>query len=268
MTHIPAIGMGTYRLTDQVAFDSVSMALKVGYRHIDTAAVYQNEIPVGQAISKSGIPRDDIFLTTKVWINNLSVTHFIDSVKISLDNLDTDYVDLLLIHWPSPNDDIPMFEYLAQLANARAMGLTQYIGVSNFTINQMKTAMDLLPRDHILTNQIEIHPYLQNKKLIDFCQSRHILVTAYMPFAVGKALADDTIKHIAKLHKATPAQIILAWMDTKNLISIPSSSKQANLESNLHYTQINLTTHECKLIDALDKNERIANPDFAPKWDE
>lgn len=268
MTHIPAIGMGTYRLTDQVAFDSVSMALKAGYRHIDTASIYQNEIPVGQAISKSGIPREDVFVTTKVWINNLSAKTFIDSVKVSLDNLDTDYVDLLLIHWPSPNNDIPMAEYLAQLANARAMGLTQYIGVSNFTISQMKTAMDLLPRDHILTNQIEVHPYLQNKKLIDFCQSRHILITAYMPFAVGKALKDDTIQHIAKLHNATPAQVILAWMDSKNLISIPSSSSQANLESNLHYTQIDLTTHECKLVDALDKNERIADPDFAPDWDE
>ncbi|WP_299494842.1 2,5-didehydrogluconate reductase DkgB [uncultured Shewanella sp.] len=268
MMHIPAIGMGTYRLTDQVAFDSVSMALKAGYRHIDTAAIYQNEIPVGQAISKSGIPRDDIFLTTKVWMNNLSAKSFIDSVKVSLDNLDTSYVDLLLIHWPSPDNQVPMSEYLSLLANARAMGLTQYIGVSNFTINQMKTAMDLLPREHILTNQIEVHPYLQNKKLIDFCQSRHILITAYMPFAVGQALKDDTILQIANLHNATPAQIILAWMDNKNLISIPSSSKQTNLEDNLLYTQVELTSHECKLIDSLDKHKRIANPDFAPDWDE
>ena len=210
---VPAFGLGTFRLKDQTVIDSVRNALDVGYRAIDTAQIYGNEAEVGQAIADSGVPREEIYLTTKVWITAFKREALLASLRTSLEKLRTDHVDLALIHWPSPNDkvDVPMEEYLTALAEAKAQGLTKAIGISNFTIAQTRKAIEILGADAIATNQIEIHPYLQNRLLVKFLQDNGIHITAYMSLAYGEVIKDPVIQAIAGRHQATPAQIALAW---------------------------------------------------------
>ncbi|CQJ14997.1 2%2C5-diketo-D-gluconate reductase B [Yersinia mollaretii] len=150
---VPAFGLGTFRLQDQVVVDSVSQALKLGYRTIDTAQIYENEAAVGQAIVQSGIRRDELFITTKIWITNLAQGKLIPSLRESLQKLKTDYVDLTLIHWPSPNDEVSVAEFMAELMEAKELGLTRQIGISNFTIDLMKQAIAAVGAESITTNQ-------------------------------------------------------------------------------------------------------------------
>lgn len=261
------LGMGTFRLQDQVAYDSVKMALEEGYRHIDTAQIYGNEADVGQAIADSDIPRNELFITTKVWFESFDDVKFIDSVKESLTKLKTDYVDLLLIHWPSPKDDVDMALYLNELKKAKALGLARNIGVSNFTIAQTQQAIGILGAENMFTNQIEVHPYLQNDKLVAFCQANGIQVTGYMPFAYGKVLSDKTLKALAEKHDVSTAQLVIQWLAQRDIITIPSSTKRSNLASNLEKINVTLSDEEMAQIATLDCNDRQANPDFAPEWD-
>jgi len=265
--HIPVLGLGTFRLKDDVAFNSVKLALEIGYRHIDTAQIYENESEVGSAIKESKIPREEIFITTKIWTENLSAEKLIPSLKESLTKLKTDYVDLTLIHWPSPNGAVPLEESLKALKEAKDLGLTKEIGVSNFPIAELKKAIEILGSEEIFTNQIEVHPYLQNKKLIDFCNTEDILVTAYMPLAYGKVVQDETLKKIGEKHGISAADVALAWLNEQELIIIPSSTKRVNLENNLNFPEIAFSKKELSLIAALDDGSRIANPPFAPTWD-
>lgn len=261
------LGMGTFRLEGQVAYDSVKMALEEGYRHIDTAQIYGNESELGQAIADSGIARDELFITTKVWIESFTEDAFLDSVKSSLAKLKTDYVDLLLIHWPSPDNDVPMVVYLGELKKAKEQGLTREIGISNFTISQTQQAIDILGNSEIFTNQVEVHPYLQNDKIVDFCQANEITVTGYMPFAYGKVLTDETLTNIAEKHQITTAQLVIQWLAQRNIVTIPSSTKQKNLASNFEKIKVTLSDDEMERIALLDRNDRQADPDFAPAWD-
>lgn len=264
---IPALGLGTFRLKDEVAFNSVKTALEVGYRLIDTAQIYENESEVGAAVAESGIPREEIYITTKIWLTNLSKEKLIPSLKESLVKLKTDYVDLTLIHWPSPNEEIPLEETLAALMEAKAAGLTKEIGVSNFPIAELKKAIALIGSEEIYTNQVEVHPYLQNKKLIDFCNDEEILVTAYMPLAYGRVINDETLIEIGKKHGISAADVVLAWLYNQDLVIIPSSTKRENMENNLNFPEISFSKEEMKKIAALDDGSRIATPPFAPKWD-
>lgn len=262
-----SLGMGTFRLQGDVAYDSVKMALEEGYRHIDTAQIYGNEAEVGQAIADSGIAREEVFITTKVWIESFTKETFLDSVKDSLSKLQTEYVDLLLIHWPSPSDAVPMAEYLGELKQAKTLGLTREIGISNFTIAQTKEAISILGQGEIFTNQVEVHPYLQNDKLVEFCQAEGIQVTGYMPFAYGKVLVDNTLKSIADKHHISTAQLAISWLAQRNIVTIPSSTKRKNLASNLASVSVSLSDEELAAIAKLDRNDRQVNPDFAPAWD-
>lgn len=264
---LPAIGLGTFRIKGRELIDSVTSALDLGYRHIDTAQLYDNETEVGQAIRQSGVPREDIFLTTKVWFDRLKGEDLINSLEESLARLATDHVDLALIHWPSPNDEVPMAEYISALNHARERGLTRHIGISNFTIRQVDEALAAPGGDRIVTNQIEVHPYLANHKLVQHCQKAGLQVTGYMPLAVGKVMQDPVLQEIGRAHEATPAQIALAWVASRNLVVIPSSTKPAHQKANLAALQISLSAEDMARIDQLDANERIANPDFAPAWD-
>lgn len=264
---MPSLGMGTFRLEDEVCYDSVSMALDVGFRHIDTAQIYGNEEQVGRAIKDSGIARDELFITTKVWNNELNQKDFLPSVEESLRKLRLDYVDLLLIHWPSPENGESMEEYLGELAKAKAQGLTKHIGVSNFTIAHLKEAVTILGEGEIFTNQVEVHPYLTNMELRDFCRDNNIHITGYMPFAVGKVLKDDTIKAIADKHGVTSAEVVVAWELAHGMAIIPSSTKRKNLETNMKGAELTLTQEEIAQIDALDRDDRQATPDFSPEWD-
>lgn len=264
---LPRIGMGTFRLKGNDARDAVKSALSLGYRHIDTAQMYGNESEVGDGITSSGIPRREIFLTTKVWHDQLEKNDLINSLHDSLARLKTDHVDLTLIHWPSPDDHVPMEEYLGALRDAQREGLTTHIGVSNFTCAQMDQAIDILGEDAILTNQVEVHPFLANRKVVEHAQKLGIMVTGYMPLAVGKVMEDETLIRIAEARNLTPAQVALAWVASRGVVVIPSSTRATHQKANLDALNVELTEEEVAQIDKLDRNDRIANPGFAPDWD-
>lgn len=265
---IPAFGLGTFRLKGQVVIDSVKNGLDVGYRVIDTAQIYGNEAEVGQAIAESGVPRSELFITTKIWTDNYAADKLVPSLKDSLARLRTTQVDLTLIHWPSPGNAVPVAEFMGALADAKAQGLTEHIGVSNFNIALMQQAIAAVGASEIATNQVELHPYLQNRKLAAFAQSQGIHITSYMTLAYGKVLNDPVIGAIATAHGATPAQVVLAWAMQLGYAVIPSSTKRANLEGNLRALQLKLTEADMAQIAALDRNERLTDPTgLSPAWD-
>lgn len=265
---IPAFGLGTFRLKDQVVIDSVRTGLELGYRLIDTAQIYGNEAEVGQAIAESGVPRDDLFITTKIWTDSYAADKLVPSLKGSLAKLRTGQVDLTLIHWPAPGGPVPLAEFMGALADAKAQGLTKQIGVSNFNIDLMKQAIEVVGAGQIATNQIELHPYLQNGKVAAFAASQGIRVTSYMTLAYGKVLKDSVIEAIASARGATAAQVVLAWALQLGYAVIPSSTKRVNLEGNLKAQQLVLSAGEMAQIAALERNERLVSPQgLAPAWD-
>ena len=265
---IPAFGLGTFRLKDQVVIDSVKNGLDLGYRLIDTAQIYGNEAEVGRAIAESGVPRSDLFITTKVWTDNFAQDKLVPSLKESLVKLRTDHVDLTLIHWPSPKGAVPVAEFMGALAQAKAQGLTRLIGVSNFTIALLREAIAAVGAGAIATNQIELHPYLQNRAVAEFARSQGIHTTSYMTLAYGKVLGDPVITDIAASRGWTPAQVALAWAMQLGHAVIPSSTKRENLRSNLLATQLRLSDDQMARIAALDQGKRLVNPEgLAPVWD-
>ncbi|CAJ1868217.1 2,5-diketo-D-gluconic acid reductase B [Aeromonas jandaei] len=264
---MPNLGLGTFRLTGHPLRDSLLQGLELGYRHIDTAQIYANEAEVGQLMSESSVPRQDIYLTTKVWICEFGPGKVIPSLEVSLEKLGTDYLDLALIHWPSPKDEVPMAVYLEQLAEAKARGLAREIGVSNFTVAQLKQAIEILGPGAIAHQQIEVHPLLQNRKLVEFCRDQEIAITAYMPLAYGKVLTEPLLIEIGQRHGVSAAQASLAWLLAQGMAVIPSSTKRENLAANLAALNIRLSKEEMAIITTLERGERCANPDFAPDWD-
>lgn len=265
--NMPNIGAGTFRLQGQQAIDSVANALDLGYRHIDTAQIYGNEPDVGQALAESGVARDEVFVTTKIWTEHLSAAALIPSLEESLRKLRLETVDLTLIHWPSPGAAVSVAESMRALMEARERGLTRAIGISNFTIPLMREAIAAVGAGNIATNQVELHPYLQNRAVAAFAREHGIHVTAYMPLAYGKVLDDPVIARIADSLKATPAQVTLAWLLDKGYAVIPSSTRRANLASNLAAGALKLDADQVAAIDALERGERLVSPDFAPQWD-
>lgn len=263
---IPSFGAGTFRLQGPAAFDSVRNAIEAGYRAVDTAQIYNNEAEVGQAVAGSGVARADLFLTTKVWNDNFAAGRLVASLEESLEKLRTDYVDLALIHWPLSK--VPVEEYMVALASARESGLARQIGISNFNIDYTRRAIAAVGAKQIATNQIELSPYLQNRKLVAFLQEQGIHVTSYMTLGYGKVLEDPAIAAIAARHEATPAQVTLAWAMQLGYSVIPSSTKRENLASNLLATGLQLTAQDMAEIAALERNGRMVNPEgLAPAWD-
>ncbi|SEK26687.1 2,5-didehydrogluconate reductase DkgB [Halomonas daqiaonensis] len=264
---LPNPGLGTFRLQGDTLKRVIHDALELGFRHIDTAQMYDNEQDVGAAIAESEVPRETLFVTTKVWHDRLEPASLKASVEESLEKLGTDYVDLLLIHWPSPDEAVPMTDYLTALREVQQAGQARHIGVSNFTIAQVDRALEILGPEWLLTNQVEVHPFLQNRAVVEHCQSRGLTVTGYMPLAVGKVLEDETLKDIAEAHGVTPAQVVLAWTRSRGVVTIPSSTRREHLAANLEAVDIKLGDDELEAIAGLDRGERIADPDFAPEWD-
>lgn len=265
---IPAFGLGTFRLQDDVVIHSLKNALELGYRTVDTAQIYENEAAVGQAIAESGIARDELFITTKIWIENLSADKLAPSLKESLVKLRTDYVDLTLIHWPSPGAAVSVKESMKALMAAKEAGLTRQIGISNFPIALMKEAIDAVGVENIATNQIELHPFLQNREVVDFAEQKGLHITSYMTLAYGEALKDEVIKTIAQKHQATPAQVVLAWAMQLGYAVIPSSTKRDNLAGNMAAIDLKLDAEDLANIAALDRQQRLVSPEgLAPNWD-
>lgn len=265
---LPTFGVGTFRLTGQAAVDSVSTALELGYRAVDTAQIYGNEAEVGKAIAESGVRRDDLFVTTKIWTDNYSRRKLVPSLRESLDRLRMDHVDLTLIHWPAPGNGIELPEYMEALAEAKSLGLTRQIGISNFNIDLTRQAIAAVGSEAIATNQIELSPYLQNARLTAFLAEQGIRVTSYMTLAYGKVLADPVLAQIAEKHRATVAQVALAWALRLGYAVIPSSTKRENLASNLLARDLHLDDDDMARIARLERNGREVSPaGLAPVWD-
>lgn len=265
---VPKFGLGTFRLSGQTVIDSVKTALEVGYRAVDTAQIYANEAEVGQAIAESQVNRESLFITTKIWTENYAPDKLISSLKDSLRKLRTDAVNLTLIHWPALKLGVSIPEVMQALLEAKQQGLTDHIGISNFNIELTQQAIDSIGLKHIATNQIELSPYLQNHRLVDFLQAQKIDVTSYMTLAYGKVLNDPLLLDIAAQHQASSAQIALAWALQQGFAVIPSSTKREHLIANLRAQEIQLTKDEMAAIAKLDRNTHEVNPEqLAPLWD-
>jgi 2,5-diketo-D-gluconate reductase B len=265
--NIPQLGLGTFRLQGQQVIDSVRNGLELGYRHVDTAQIYGNEAEVGQALLASGVARDEVFVTTKIWLDNLAGDKLIASLKDSLHKLRLEQLDLTLIHWPSPQGAVPVAESMQALLEARTQGLTGAIGVSNFTNALLAQAIAAVGAPNIATNQVELHPFLQNRSVAAFTREHGLHVTAYMPLAYGKVLDCPVIRSIAERLKAAPAQVALAWSMAKGHAVIPSSTRRENLSSNLSALSVRLSADDIAAIDGLERGERLVSPDFGPVWD-
>lgn len=266
-TDIPAIGMGTWTLEGDQARTLVARALEVGYRHIDTAAMYKNEEAVGRGLKDSGLARGDYFLTTKVWPSDAAADDFVASVEVSLNRLGTDHVDLILIHWPSKT--VPFAETIGALNEVRAKGWARAIGISNFTINQIEEVVALSDAP-LACNQIEYHPLLNQTRVIETCRKHGLAVTSYCPLARGGDLFDDpAITGPAARTGATPAQVVLRWhIQQDGVIAIPRTSNPDRLAENLSIDGFELTAEEMAAISALrGAGYRICDFEFSPVWD-
>ena len=254
---IPAIGFGTSSLADNAA-EIIGTALATGYRHIDTAWKYGSERAVGEAMRASKVPRGEVFLTTKVSHEYLRAEDFARSVDESLKNLGVDYVDLLLVHWPSQS--IPLAETMGALAMAKRRKLARHVGVANFNIALLEQARALCP-EPLAVLQAEYHPYLDQSKLLDACRRHQLIFTAFCPLARGRLFNDPVLREIARRRGRTVAQVALRWLLQQQVAAIPRSSNPQRIAENINVFDFTLTDHEMKQIAALKKPDgRIANP--------
>lgn len=264
--NMPQIGFGTSQLGD--CGELVATALRLGYRHIDTAWKYGSEKGVGAGIRASGVPRSEIFLVTKVSHEYLRAADFARSVDESLKNLQVDHVDLLHVHWPAV-DKIPMAETMAALAKAKRQGLTRHIGVANFNIALLEEARRTCP-EPLATLQAEYHPYLDQRRVLDYCREHGMIFTAYCPLARGRLFGDPVLTAISREKNRSVAQVVLRWLVQQgNIAPIPRSSNPERIAQNLDVFNFTLTADEMKRIHALARPDgRIANPaGRAPAWD-
>ncbi len=265
---IPQLGLGTYGRTGDAGVAVLLKAIEIGYRHLDTAQSYDTEQPVGEAIRRSGLPRDVFFLTTKVADTKLDKASFLPSVEASIETLGVGPPDLLLIHWPSEKNRVPVEDYILALALAQQRGLTRLIGVSNFPIALLERTESLLGKGAISTNQVEIHPYLQAPKLRDYARSKNLPLTAYRPLTKGEVQDDPVLKRIALGHGVTTSAVSLAFLMAEGHIVIPSSGNVLNLKANMAASGVQLTSQEMEAIRALDRGYRSVNPEKSPAWDD
>jgi 2,5-diketo-D-gluconate reductase B len=260
---LPSIGFGTWCLEGRDCAEGVADALAAGYRHVDTARMYGNEGDVGQGMRSSGVDRSEVWLTTKVWPDDLDPDRVRYSLERSLRALGTDYVDLYMIHWP--NTRVPLAATLEAMIALRDENRTREIGVSNFTSQQFREALDLAP---VLANQVEYHPYLDQSAVLEVCRERDAELTAYRPLVKGAALEDPVIAEIAAAHGATPAQVTLAWLIGQDRVSaVPKASSPERRRENLAALELELTAEERARIDALPKDRRAVETQWAPDWD-
>lgn len=258
---IPALGLGTWRMKGQECIEAVEHALNMGYRHIDTAEMYDNERQVGLGIKKADVDREDIFLTTKVWHTHLDYGGVKRAAHNSLDRIDTSYVDLLLIHWP--NTDVPLEETFRAMRELKDDGLVNHIGVSNFTVELLDKA--LLETDEIIANQVEMHVFHQQQKLHRYCMNNRLFLTAYSPLARGRVTENEVLQEIGEKYDKTAAQVALRWLiQQENVLAIPKAVPEELQRENLGATEFKLADEDMQRIFKLDERKRLVNPGFAP----
>ncbi|MBS0533192.1 MAG: aldo/keto reductase [Proteobacteria bacterium] len=261
---IPIIGLGTWELRGRDCARLVEQAIRLGYRHIDTAQMYANEAEVGEGVRASG-KRAEVMVTTKVAHTNLAPQDVERSTKESLSKLRIDEIDLLLIHWP--NERIPLAETLGAMAKLKQAGYVKQLGVSNFTVALLDEAAKVCS-EPLVCNQIEYHPFLDQSKVIGACKRHDIAVVAYSPIARGSAKGNEVLERIGKAHGKTGAQVSLRWLVQQNVVVIPRTSKLQRLEENFAIFDFNLSDAEMAEIASLSQaGKRIVNLAWSPKWD-
>lgn len=262
---IPAIGLGTWELRGRTCARVVEQALRLGYRHIDTAQMYDNARDVGDGLRASGVSREAIFLTTKIWPTHFAPPDLERSVKESLAKLRLTEVDLLLLHWPSTR--VPLSETLGALARMKAAGFAKHIGVSNFTVALMDEAIRLCP-EQLVCNQVEYHPYLDQTKVLEACRAHGLATVAYTPIAKGRVKGDRVLADIARRYNKSPAQVCLRWLVQQNVAAIPRTSKIERLSENIAIFDMELSDADMTEIFTLgSRNSRIVNAGNSPDWD-
>lgn len=264
-TEVPKLGLGTFTITGQNCVEAVKDALQIGYRHIDTARMYGNETEVGRALRESPFDREDIFLTTKLWHDELKHEQVIASTQDSLRQLQTDYVDLLLIHWPSPNG-VPLEATLDAMMELKENGKAKHIGVSNFPPSLLQKALDHAP---IFCNQVEYHPFLKQHRLLKMAKENDLMLTAYCPLAKGDVPGNQRLQEIGERHGKNAPQVVLRWlMQQPKVAAIPRSTKHDNRVKNFDIFDFELSDEEMAEIHQMNQNKRKINPAFAPDWEQ
>jgi len=262
---VPALGFGTWQLKGREARTAVADALDLGYRHIDTAQMYENESEVGQGLRDADVDRDALFLTTKVAMDNYEYRKLIASADDSLRKLKTEVVDLLLLHWPS--DEVELEESLDALQEVQHAGKTRHIGVSNFTPSLLRRALEIAPS--LVNNQVEYHPYLSQEKLLDVVRERGLFLTAYSPIARGTVLDEDAVQEIAEAHGKSPAQVVIRWhLQQDRVAAIPKAASAEHRRANFDVFDFELSDDEMDRIHGLAHDDgRMIDPEWGPDWE-
>ena len=262
---IPAIGLGTWELRGRTCARIVEQALRLGHRHIDTAQIYENEREVGEGLRASGVRRDEVFITTKVWTSHFAPNDLERSAKESLARLRLTDVDLLLLHWPNPQ--VPLTETLGALARAKQLGLARHIGVSNFTVALIEEAAAACP-EPLVCDQVEYHPYLDQTKVRDACARQGMALVAYSPVAKGRIKNDPVLARIGDRYRKSAVQVCLRWLVQQNVSAIPRTSRLERLSENISVFDFELSDEDISQISAMGSaGGRLTDFGFAPKWD-
>lgn len=260
-TQMPALGLGTYLSEAAHVGQAVLAALDAGYRRIDTASFYRNEAEIGQALARSGVPRDEVFITTKVWNDDQGFEETLTALRRSLDRLGLDYVDLYLVHWPRP---ILMEETWRAMELLHSDGRARSIGVSNFLphhLDRLASFADTMP----VLNQVEFHPHLQSPDLVASCEQHEVVAEAWSPLKRGRVFDDPVIAGISSAHGVSPAQVVIRWVLQRGLAVIPKSINAHRIKSNFDVFGFSLTAEEMMAIDGMDQDDRIGpHPDLFP----
>lgn len=263
---IPAVGLGTWQMSGDACSQAVQWALEAGYRHLDTAAMYGNEREVGAGLKASGRARDEVFVTTKVWLDDIRPGDLERSAEASLKRLDLDQVDLLLIHWP--NAAVPLDRSTAALCKAKSLGLARHIGVSNYTVAMLDEAVRLAT-EPLVVNQVEYHPYLDQSRVREACRRHGLALTAYCPLGRSGVFTDPVLAAIADARGRSVSQIVLRWhVQQDGVAAIPKSGTRKHIADNLAIFDFELSPEEMSRISGLARPDgRVVDPSFAPAWD-
>jgi 2,5-diketo-D-gluconate reductase B len=262
---IPALGFGVFRMRAEEVERVVPAALEAGFRHFDTAQIYDNEAALGQALERAGVPREELFLTTKVWVANYKPDRFAASVDESLEKLRVDQVDLLLLHWPGR--EVPITQQIDMLNEVQAAGKARHIGVSNQNVTQLEQAIgrSVVP---IVTNQVEVHPYLDQRRLIEAARARNVATTAYYGMADGAVPRDPLLQEIGRRHGKTAAQVGLRWLLQQGLVALTKTARPERVAENAAIFDFELTGEDMMAIAGLARPDgRFVSPEgLAPDW--
>ena len=259
---LPRLGFGTWLMQGDDAYDGVRDALEIGYRHIDTARAYENEEEVGRAIADSGVDREELWITTKIWTSDFRAGKLEAAAEDSLRNLRVDHVDLLLLHWPNP--EVPFEEPLQALAGLREQGRIGHAGVSSFPAGMFGRALEVAP---LLADQVEYHPFLRQDALLAACAAADATLTAYSPLAHGEVPKDATLTEIGAAHGKSAGQVALRWLlDQPAVTTVPKASSHARRLENFEVLDFELTDADRERMAALPKERRTADPPWAPDW--